>query len=48
MLTYFEERKRTAPKYEIYKVCSWYLFGFILVFRKYIQLTSIDPLPSER
>jgi hypothetical protein len=39
MLTYFEERRRTGLLRELYKVRSWYLFGLVLVFRRWEQLT---------
>lgn len=47
MLTYFEERRRNAG-FDLYKVRSWYLFGIILVFRRWEQLSTHMPMPSER
>ena len=41
MITYFETRRRIGyPLTDLYKVRSWYLFGLILVFRRYEQLTA--------
>lgn len=48
MLTYFEERRRHERRDELYLVKSWYLFGYILVFRRWEQLTTRDPRPCER
>lgn len=39
MLTYFESRRRIGFPGELYRVRSWYLLGFVLVFRRYEQLT---------
>ena len=39
MLVYFEERRRAGLLRSLYKVRSWYLFGIILVFRRWEQLT---------
>jgi hypothetical protein len=48
MLIHYEERRRVGA--ELYNVRSWYLFGFVLVFRQYEQLTVSSGLatPSER
>lgn len=40
MLVYFEARKRIGFPGVLYRVRSWYLLGFILVFREYEQLTA--------
>lgn len=45
MLTCFEERRRHQNN--LYRVRSVYLFG-VLVWRRWEQLTTRDPLPSER
>lgn len=45
MLTFFEERRRHNN--ELYRVRSVYLLG-VLVWRRWEQLTTRDPLPSER
>jgi hypothetical protein len=51
MLSYFEERRRIGLDLylDLYKVRSWYLFGFVLVFRQYEQLTAraTHAMPSE-
>lgn len=49
MLTYFEERRRCGLLRELYKVRSWYLFGFVLVLRRWEQLTvnGTNALDSE-
>ena len=42
MLTYFEERRRYGRgefERNLYKVRSWYVFGFVLLFRRWEQLT---------
>lgn len=48
MLTYFEER-RTVNRL-VYKVKSWRLLGFLLVFRRWEQLTvrGEHVLPCEK
>lgn len=45
MLTYYEERRR-SDRYDLYKVRSWYFCG-VLVYRRWEQLTTRQPLPSE-
>lgn len=52
MLTYFEERRRygrDALTRDLYRVRSWYLFGFVLLFRRWEQLTvsGHKAIPSE-
>ncbi len=49
MITYFEERRRVGLPSTLYKVRSWYLFGFVLLFRRYEQLTvnSVHAMPSK-
>lgn len=49
MLTYFEDRRRMGAERELYKVRSWYLFGLVLVFRRYEQLTvrGVHASPDE-
>lgn len=52
MVTYFETRRRIGRNADLgigdlYRVRSWYLFGFVLLFRRYEQLTTREPLPSE-
>lgn len=39
MITYFEERCRKGSYKELYRIRSWYLFGLILIYRRYEQLT---------
>ena len=51
MLTYFEDRRRwPEPIGDLYLVRSWYLFGFVLLFRSWEQLTvsGYRAKPSER
>lgn len=52
MLTYHEKRKRlgVCGLDGLYNVRSWYLFGFVLVYRRYEQLTAVGTLatPSEQ
>lgn len=40
MLVFREHRKRLGTFSELYRVRSWYLFGVILVYRRYEQLTA--------
>lgn len=49
MFIYREHRKRIGFPGELYNVRSWYLFGFILLLRRYEQLTARGNLarPSE-
>jgi hypothetical protein len=39
MLTFWESRERMGIHRNLYRVRSWYLLGFMLVFRSYEQLT---------
>lgn len=45
MLTYYEERRRSYLG-DLYKVRSWYFCG-VLVYRRWEQLTTHNPMPSE-
>ncbi len=41
MIVYREKRVRIGyPLSSLYKVRSWYLFGFVLIYRRYEQLTA--------
>lgn len=49
MITFFERRARWPHELgDLYRVRSVYLFGFLLVWRRWEQLTTRNPLPSER
>ena len=50
MIVYMEKRIRVGELRELYKVRSWKLFGLILVFRRYEQLSvrGEHTLPDER